>query len=428
MGIGIYLLALLTSIYYYIISKSLFARNCAVFSLCSLVYASLSLEAGFPSSALKNFVDVSFLASVGSIAFYFYTLNIRYVLGVVDSAIEWMGRYFLFVALIALVNIPSYLIIKIPLFIQFSSEIHRVSYLQTGMGGVGFTILGEMILAMEIGVTVSFLIYLLIRYHRLLKKEKLLSFGLITSALFVVHDNLLGFIGVIFVAPLMAIGNIPETIRFLRQIVGRNYEKRLEYSEKLLDSLRESQELRISSQYAHDVSRVLNKLTYIDDSSIKKKIKETLDEKYEFIKRSRHIRRVHLRKNILIAVELFEVELRLKKIKFNVDVAEDVEVNFVLSDLFIILSNLIQNTIDHSASKIVDLKVIEGAIETQVIYSEHLTGDQGEKGFKSKNNLGQGIENVKRAALSNGASILFKVDDEMFQVRIRIFHDANPLV
>ena len=421
MGIGVYLLALSVSLYYFFISKNKFAKNCTIFSFFTLIYAALSLEAGFPSSPTKNFFDVSILAFSGSMAFNFYILNVLSILGIENKKMKYFRGYFLFVAFIAILGIPSYLLFNIPLFLEFSQKQYLSAYVQSGMAGLDFSLFGQIILAIEILVTFGFFGYLVYKYGKLLRNEKLLSIGLVFSSLFVFHDNILGIANIFFIAPLLAVGNIPETMRFLRKIILIDYQKRIEYSQKLLESLQESEELRLSGQYIHDVSRVLNKLVFVDDEQTRQEIKNILESKYEALSNCGDMKSINVKNELEFTKEMFEIELRIRGISFVVNCADHLEISFVQSDFFIIFSNLIQNSIDHSICSEINVEVKDGAVETQIIYQEvGVGGKRKPEKVSSSSNIGKGISNAKKAALSNGATLNILEGKEGLVVKLRI--------
>ncbi len=426
MSTGIYTLSLIISIFYSTITKKSFAVMCSLFSLFSLFYTLMSLEACFPgSSPTKNLVDITLLNIFGILASIFYTLNIEYILPRSRKVTLLFRRFIYILLLIIFISLILFLVTGKFLFLKFSNIEYLNPILINGMGGIEFTTVGEIILGSEVCANIILFVSLIYLNFSVIKKERLLFIGLTISLIFIFNDNALGITQNQYLFPLMAIGLIPEIIRFLKYIVTQDYLEKLEYSNRLIESLQHTHKSRILSQLFHDYAK--------ENQAINKNVMDL--EKFSksqlsVLNNNMHLKKVNVLDVFNFTKEVFDRELKEKniEIKLNCCVCDPIEFSF--SDLYIIFSNLIQNTLMHSNGDVISLELKRGAIETQIIYSDNGTNipkDFKNQVFSNKNFqinsegcMGYGLMNARNAAIANNSFFEYIGNNISATFRLRI--------
>ncbi len=264
-------------------------------------------------------------------------------------------------------------------------------------------------------------LYLIFKYPKQIRKEPLLTSGILTILLSQTNDISMTLFDPKGLFPLAFSGYLLEMVRFNVSLLERYLIHNDAMKARLKDSILSFAQVRLSKQILHDVKSVRRNLIYTLEknhpgSPVRTLLSAEIDRLKVYEGEARGPKEIlDLREMVELTLSLFTKELLEKNISVRNVLPSEVCVTMHRHDLLIVLINLIQNSID-AIEKNKDRWIKFSASETdrhvhlEVSDSGKMSGEDTRNlfrvGYSSKgNHRGVGLNIAQEALAANGALI-----------------------
>lgn len=190
-------------------------------------------------------------------------------------------------------------------------------------------------------------------YRTQLKNESLVLIGVLLTLITQINDITIMVLNLPFIFPLSPLGYVCETLRFNTHIVERNLEQTQKIRNSLNDSLQRAQPSLLTQQILHDSLAILRPLENLSEKQLEAKYVRSLA-----LEGKRRLRAyensfglwntnsfVRANECFELAVQLYSSELKKQDIQVGFP-DRSVSISFHPTDLLLVFTNLIQNSIE----------------------------------------------------------------------------------